>query len=333
MKYCYKCGNPMEDDMLFCQKCGTKVNEQYHQEETSAQDTKEHSEPNQKNEQNLKEASDFVTEEPYISYQSQQTQVPTKTLRKSMKIGMIACLILAGFTLLTEIIAEGQYATGIGIGSLFAILAFMFFILAKSPKENMFILNRQSGMKKKTFVIVCIVIAFLFSMIFMVLQDSNATSSENTSNTTQFSTEDQEQKDNSKENETDKENVSDEKTTLSDIEKWYENQIPAVSQSLIEYAQAVNGISNVNVTDAKFRFGEDSGWYDCHYTVYFTCKVNGDDCGGEARAFLKYNDDQLTWFHFEIYRDSDFLTLVEQYDDSYDQIIEDYYKELESEYK
>lgn len=24
MKYCYKCGNSMEDDMLFCQKCGTK---------------------------------------------------------------------------------------------------------------------------------------------------------------------------------------------------------------------------------------------------------------------------------------------------------------------
>ena len=24
MKYCANCGNPMEDDMLFCQKCGTK---------------------------------------------------------------------------------------------------------------------------------------------------------------------------------------------------------------------------------------------------------------------------------------------------------------------
>lgn len=24
MKYCAKCGNPMEDDMIFCQKCGTK---------------------------------------------------------------------------------------------------------------------------------------------------------------------------------------------------------------------------------------------------------------------------------------------------------------------
>ena len=27
MKYCVKCGNRMEDDMLFCQKCGTKSNE------------------------------------------------------------------------------------------------------------------------------------------------------------------------------------------------------------------------------------------------------------------------------------------------------------------
>ncbi len=24
MKYCAKCGNSMEDDMLFCQRCGTK---------------------------------------------------------------------------------------------------------------------------------------------------------------------------------------------------------------------------------------------------------------------------------------------------------------------
>ena len=24
MKYCAKCGNPMEDEMMFCQKCGTK---------------------------------------------------------------------------------------------------------------------------------------------------------------------------------------------------------------------------------------------------------------------------------------------------------------------
>lgn len=24
MKYCAKCGNPMEDDMMFCQKCGAK---------------------------------------------------------------------------------------------------------------------------------------------------------------------------------------------------------------------------------------------------------------------------------------------------------------------
>ena len=35
MKYCYKCGNPMEDDMLFCQKCGTKVLEQPTQNEAT----------------------------------------------------------------------------------------------------------------------------------------------------------------------------------------------------------------------------------------------------------------------------------------------------------
>ena len=333
MKYCYKCGNPMEDDMLFCQKCGTKVNEHYSQDETSTQDTKEHPWSDQKYEQNSEEAPDFATEESKISDQPQQTQPPTKPLRKNMKIGMIISLIFAGWIVLLEGFAEDQIAIAIGWGGFFIILATMFLILAKSPKENPFILNRQFGLKKNLFVIVSIVIAFLFATLSITLIDNGTASPRYTTSSTQSSSVNQEQKDDSKENETDKENVPDKKATLSDIEKWYENQIPAVSRSLIEYAQAVNGISNVNVTDAKFRFGEDSGWYDCHYTVYFTCKVNGDDCKGEARAFLKYDDDQLTWFHFEIYRDSDWATLVEQYDDSYDQIIEDYYKELESTYK
>ena len=47
---------------------------------------------------------------------------------------------------------------------------------------------------------------------------------------------------------------------------------------------------------------------------------------------MKYQDDAVNWFHFEIFSDSG-TPLVEHYDDSYDQIIEDYYKELESLYQ
>lgn len=88
----------------------------------------------------------------------------------------------------------------------------------------------------------------------------------------------------------------------------------------------------MNVSESKFRFGENSDWFDCHYTIYFTCKVNGENCFGEARAFLKYGENTLTWFHFEIFRRADGASIVEHYDDSYDQIIENYYKELEKQY-
>lgn len=115
--------------------------------------------------------------------------------------------------------------------------------------------------------------------------------------------------------------------TLNDIENWYESQIPEVCQALIEYVQPL-GITKMYITDSKFLFGEDSGWYDCHYTIYFTCKVNGASCIGEARAFLEYADDTLTWFHLETFKESNSSTVLEYYADSYDQIIEDYYKNL-----
>lgn len=121
--------------------------------------------------------------------------------------------------------------------------------------------------------------------------------------------------------------------SLDGVQKWYQEETPTAAQSLVDYAQSsVNGISDIKITENKFRFGEDSGWYECHYTFYFSCKVNGVKCGGEARAFRKYKDDTINWFHFEIYRDSDWGIITEQYDESYDTIIEEYYKELEQQY-
>ena len=96
----------------------------------------------------------------------------------------------------------------------------------------------------------------------------------------------------------------------------------------MEYAKSIDGLTSLNVDSSKFRFGEDSGWYDCHYTFIFTCKINGTTYNGEARAFMKYQDNTVNWFHFEIFSNTGVQSLVEHYDDSYDQIIEDYYKEL-----
>ena len=119
--------------------------------------------------------------------------------------------------------------------------------------------------------------------------------------------------------------------TMSDIKKWYENNIPSVSQSLIEYTEA-NGLTNINISDSKFRFGEDGGWYDCHYTFYFDCKSNGEKCFGEARGFVEYQSDDISWFHFEVTKDANWSTVIEIYDDAYDLIIENYYKDLKTKY-
>lgn len=246
-------------------------------------------------------------------------------LRTSMKVWMIICLIFASLYMLIGAVNQTP-AMGIAIFCFFGVLAVMFFVLAKSPKGNPFILGRANGIKKIPFVLSCILIAFvLFGVVTGTSSSSSASQEDN-----------QEEKESvsevTEQSNIDAGDTTSETTTLSDIQTWYDSQLPGVSQLLIEYAQSVEGLSNMNITESTFHFGEDFGWYDCHYTLYFTCKIDGTACTGEARGFLKYQDTTLNWFHFEIFRDSDWATIVEHYDDSYDQIIEDYYKELEEQY-
>ena len=124
-----------------------------------------------------------------------------------------------------------------------------------------------------------------------------------------------------------------EETTIEDVQQWYNNQKTVINQSLEDYAKSVNGLSSVSVSSNKFRFGEDLGWYDCHYTLNFSCKINGVNHIGEARAFVKYQDSEIHWFHFEIFSNDSYQSVVEEYDEEYDQIIEDYYHELQDKYK
>lgn len=128
-------------------------------------------------------------------------------------------------------------------------------------------------------------------------------------------------------------------TTLEDVQAWYEDQKGAIEESLIEYAES-KGASNVNVSEIKFWFGEEDGWYDCHYTVFFTCDLEGANRSGEARAFLKYQKKKVHWFHFEVFKtdeeifeDLDASSIIEEYDESYDQKIEEYYKQLIKKYQ
>ncbi|MBQ9940776.1 MAG: zinc-ribbon domain-containing protein [Clostridia bacterium] len=306
MKFCSKCGNQMADDMLFCQKCGTKsvVNESATKDEVVEKRT-------------INEPISKINTSPYVSA-SQKSNV-----RTSMKVWMIICFVFGGIYALISL-AEPAI---LGMTLFCVILGIMFLCLAKTPKGSMYMFGKENGIKKNIFVLICIIVAFVsFGAIMSTMDTPTET------NTTTVSTQNQGDVADEK-GDVPAEEKKQEKVSLTDIEKWYKNEMPAVSQSLIEYSNSVKGISNMNVTESKFRFGEEDGWYDCHYTYYFTCKVNGQKCTGEARAFRKYNDSNIDWFHFEIARESDWATIVEEYDESSDATIENYYKELISQYK
>ncbi len=122
-----------------------------------------------------------------------------------------------------------------------------------------------------------------------------------------------------------------EANSLADVQRWYEKQTAAVSQALMDYSKSINGLTSLNVNSSRFFFGGD--WNDCYYKFTFTCNVDGENYLGEARAFLKHQDSVVNWFSFEIFDNDGIQSLVEHYDDNYDTIIEDYYKELAAQYK
>ena len=336
MKYCTKCGNQMADDMLFCQKCGTKV------ENLS---------------QPVQEAPQQVAPQYTPQYTHQPSVTPKQKPRRVLKGISIFCLFGAGVMLLMSLAVDSTMIVG---GLVYGILGIMFLLLSKTPKGSTYLFGKEKGIKILHFVLGCIFLLFATVIIFTstqcqheyTLTDTKApTCTEDGKETYICELCEHKKYETVKANGhtiengkctvcgyvgTEQDNNSSQKptnkTTIKDVEKWYNNQTSAVSQSLMEYAKSVNGLSNLNVDSSKFRFGEDSGWYDCHYTFYFTCKINGVKHTGEARAFVKYQDNTVNWFHFEIFSNNGVQPVVEHYDDSYDKIIEDYYKELQDKY-
>ena len=134
MKYCSKCGNPMEDEMLFCQKCGTKV------AEPSPADTAINGYENV-----ASTKKDDVVQD--------HSDKP----RRGMKIISIVCGVFAVIYALMSIITEPFM---LSMTAFFGVLALMFFVLSKSPKGNPHILGKQKGLKKSAFVIICVILAF-----------------------------------------------------------------------------------------------------------------------------------------------------------------------------
>lgn len=301
MKFCSKCGNQMEDDMMFCQKCGTKA---VSMTESKSEDV-------------VIERKEQTYSQPAPTFSSPTVKKDVSVTRKGMKVGATICFV---FGVIYALISLMEFAI-FGMALFCFILGAMFICLSKTPKGSEFVFGKDKGIKKNVFVIACIAVAFIsFGAIMSTMEtptETNTPASVQTQNDESSNSDEEVQK----------------QVSLADVEKWYKNEMPTVSQNLIEYANNVKGISNINVTKSEFRFGEDDGWYDCHYTYLFTCKVNGEKCMGEARAFRKYNDSNIEWFHFEIAKDSDWSTVVEEYDESSDATIENYYKELVSQYK
>jgi hypothetical protein len=217
------------------------------------------------------------------------------------------------------------------IAAFYGILGVMFLLLSVTPKDSTYMFGDYTSLKKSIFITICLVGAFIVVLggITIIAMTPNTITEPNENQSVDYSTDNTDTVIDEAIMDIDAEPDN---ITMADVQTWYENQIPAVGQALSDYAQSVDGLTVLNVTSSKFRFGEDSGWYDCHYTFYFTCQVNGVIYDGEARAFMKYNDNTVNWFHFEIFSNDSLVSLVEHYDDSYDQIIEDYYKELESKY-
>ena len=299
MKYCSKCGNQMADDMMFCQKCGTR----------SVVENTELQEADKPKFESVHTAS--VNN--YHNESSVKNNAPTN--RKGMKVGMTICFVFGAIYALISLAEPAIF----GMTLFCAILGIMFLCLSKTPKDSVYMFGKDKGIKKSVFVLACIIVAFVSFGALMSTMDTTTPGSSSVSTQTETNASST--------------SVENKKVSMADIEKWYKNEMPTVSQNLIEYANGVKGISNINITESKFRFGEQDGWYECHYTYYFTCKVNGEKCMGEARAFRKYNDSNIDWFHFEIARDADWATIVEEYDESSDATIENYYKELVSQYK
>lgn len=114
-------------------------------------------------------------------------------VRRGMKVWATVCYV---FATIYALIAFGVGAMMLSMTAFLTVLGIMLSILSKSPKSNPYILNKQSGIKKSTFVIICIAIAFcLFCIIAGGFGEmtpssnddvSSSSASDNTSNTESY---------------------------------------------------------------------------------------------------------------------------------------------------
>lgn len=113
-------------------------------------------------------------------FNGSSTNNVTKKPRRAMKVWAIICFVFAGIYALMSFAISAMFGMTIFLG----ILGIMFVVLHKSPKENPYILGKQSGLTKTIFVIICVALAFCSFTMFAMnsedmegMDDANGTSS------------------------------------------------------------------------------------------------------------------------------------------------------------
>lgn len=100
--------------------------------------------------------------------------------RQGMKVCSIVCFAFAVIYILMGFAIDPMM---FGMSVFFGIFGFMFIVLKKSPKHISRILGRQTGLKKRTFVFICIVAAFCsFALICNISNGMDTTYSDGTGN-------------------------------------------------------------------------------------------------------------------------------------------------------
>lgn len=145
MKFCYKCGEQLNDTAIFCPKCGVKLDDAY------INDT-----------DNDTHITDEIVED--YDIETIATSPQKQPMRKSMKIWAIICLV---FAIIYFIIGLAVLRAIMSMTALFLVLSIMFLILGKSPKNSPYVFGKSGGITKKKFVIASIIVGYIICAIIM----------------------------------------------------------------------------------------------------------------------------------------------------------------------
>lgn len=164
-----------------------------------------------------------------------QEKGTVKRTRKGMKVFGNICAVFAVIYLLMSISLGGFM---IGMAAFFGILAFMFFKLSKIPKTYKHIGRDDTGMQKKKFVIMCVVVGYVIIGISLAAGNSNI-------NSTDVATEQ------SKEKETKKDSPSIELANDFETTLYYavEDNGGKVSSIYLEEASDLNNQTNTEYVE------------------------------------------------------------------------------------